>query len=124
MKARDPERIQRPAPSCLEGHPRDPSGTLGLSWKSSAGDRGLNVSRGLTWHSLKPCLHPNRFFDPVSDFLLGISNVPAPLWSLQNPQTQALPYGSPILGLGFSLLSHVQRRPEPWWPVPGMVSPL
>ena len=26
MKARDPERIQRPAPSCLEGHPRDPGG--------------------------------------------------------------------------------------------------
>lgn len=45
------------------------------------------MSRGLALRSLKPCRHPNRFFDPGCDFHLGISNVPPPLRSLRNPQT-------------------------------------
>lgn len=40
--------------------------------RNAAPWRGLEVSQRLAWRSLKPLLHPNRFFDPGFDFLLRV----------------------------------------------------
>lgn len=37
------------------------------------------MSQRLAWLSLKPRLHPNRFFDPDFDFLSRVSNLPTTL---------------------------------------------
>lgn len=55
--------------------------------------------------SLKPSLHPDRFFDSDGHFLFGISNLPALLRSVRNFQTQESLSGFPILERDFPWFS-------------------
>ena len=63
LLARGPSSTPRPEPGG--------AGRL-AEVRNAAPWRGLEVSQRLAWRSLKPLLHPNRFFDPGFDFLLRV----------------------------------------------------